>query len=122
MKIAVASQNFRTVTAHAGKTRRFLIFEADAAAAPVETARLDLPIEQAFHNFHGDGPHPLDGVQALIAASAGEGVIRRLAARGITVVATTESDPAAAAGAFAAGTLPRALPQDGHGCHAGLHE
>ncbi|MEW8693532.1 MAG: nitrogen fixation protein, partial [Candidatus Thiodiazotropha endolucinida] len=27
MKIAVTSQNFRTITQHAGKTRRFLIYE-----------------------------------------------------------------------------------------------
>jgi len=27
MKIAVASQNFRTVTPHAGRTRRFLVYE-----------------------------------------------------------------------------------------------
>ena len=27
MKIAVSSQNFRTVTAHAGKARRFIVFD-----------------------------------------------------------------------------------------------
>ncbi|MEW8525962.1 MAG: hypothetical protein AB2552_23275 [Candidatus Thiodiazotropha endolucinida] len=29
MKIAVTSQNYRTITQHAGKTRRFLIYEQD---------------------------------------------------------------------------------------------
>ena len=33
MRIAVASQNFRTVTGHAGKSRRFLVFDV----APVRT-------------------------------------------------------------------------------------
>ena len=28
MKIAVTSQNFRTITPHAGTTRRFLVYEA----------------------------------------------------------------------------------------------
>ncbi len=33
MRIGVTSQNFRTITGHAGKTRRFLIFEQDATGA-----------------------------------------------------------------------------------------
>jgi len=28
MRIGVTSQNFRTITGHAGKTRRFLVFES----------------------------------------------------------------------------------------------
>ena len=31
MKIAVTSQNFSTITQHAGKSRRFLIFECNPA-------------------------------------------------------------------------------------------
>ena len=36
MKIAVTSQNFRTITGHAGKTRRFIIYGAQGTDAPVE--------------------------------------------------------------------------------------
>ena len=69
MKVAVTSQNFRSVTAHAGKTRRFLIFDLRCACSPRESERLDLPKEMSFHEFRGDR-HPLDGVSALITGGA----------------------------------------------------
>ena len=65
MKIAITSQNFRTVTGHAGKTRRFLIFDISRPCSPREVDRIDLPKELSFHEFSG-GHHPIDGVTALI--------------------------------------------------------
>ncbi|MBN2906734.1 MAG: nitrogen fixation protein [Rhodobacteraceae bacterium] len=112
MLIAVASQNFRTVTGHVGKTRRFLVFEASAGAPAQEVDRIDLPRGMAMHDFHGDGHHPLYDVNAIIAGSVGDGFARRMAARGITAVATGEVDPAMAAQAFAEGRLPPAAPHD----------
>lgn len=109
MRIAVTSQNFRSITGHAGKTRRFLVFEAAAGAAPREVARLDLPRELAFHEFHGDGTHPIDGVAAVITAGCGAGFARRMAGRGIRVAVTTLEDPLAAVQAYADGHL---LPVD----------
>lgn len=116
-KIAVASQNFRTVTPHAGKTRRFLIFRVEPGEVPEESERLDLPPEMAFHEFQDANPHPLDGVQVLIVGSCGEGFIRRLARRGIEVVATAETDPRQAIADYLAGSLKPALPHV-HGSHA----
>ena len=110
MRIAVASQNFRTVTGHAGKTRRFLVYDVAPGQPALEVDRLDLPKELAFHNFADDGLHPLDAMQAVIAGSAGPGFIRRLAARGVLAVTTDETDPAVAAAALAAGTLRPAAP------------
>lgn len=92
MKVAVTSQNFRSVTAHAGKTRRFLIFDLRCACSPRESERLDLPKEMSFHEFRGDR-HPLDGVSALITGGAGEGFRVRMAQRGIELVVTGETDP-----------------------------
>lgn len=34
MKIAVTSQNFKRLTEHAGKSRRFIVFDAATASAP----------------------------------------------------------------------------------------
>ncbi|MCB6178557.1 nitrogen fixation protein [Rhodobacter sp. Har01] len=110
MRIAVASQNFRTVTAHAGKTRRFLIFEASPGCPAREVARLDLPKAMSIHEFHGDGPHPLDAVEAVIAGSAGAGFVRRMAARGVLAVTTEETVPAEAAADLASGNLRPATP------------
>jgi predicted Fe-Mo cluster-binding NifX family protein len=92
MRIAVTSQNFRTVTPHAGKTRRFLIYEAQSGTDPAEVARLDLPREMSFREF-GGGPHPVDGVDVLLTGSAGDGFVRKMTARGIRVVVTEESNP-----------------------------
>lgn len=114
MKIAVTSQNFRTITGHAGKTRRFLVYE-DTPEGLKELPRLDLPKELAFHEFHGSGPHPVDGVDVLVTASCGEGFVRRLAARGIRVIATGESDPLTAVRLVVAGQpLPAPAPEDHH--------
>lgn len=114
MKIAVASQNFRTVTAHAGKTRRFLVFQAAAGAPVVEAERIDLPMGMAMHDFHGDGEHPLYAVNVIIVGSAGAGFINRLAAHGVEVALTSETDPSAAVGHYLAGTLPPAAPHEHH--------
>lgn len=121
MRFAIASQNRRTVTGHAGMTRRFLLLEADAPGdEPREVGRLDLPREQAFHNFHGDGPHPVDGVDVMIVGSCGAGFEQRLARRGIRVVQTSEPDPAQAVRDFLAGTVKPPEPHE-HGHHHHHH-
>ncbi|BBF94030.1 NifB/NifX family molybdenum-iron cluster-binding protein [Blastochloris tepida] len=107
MRIAVASQNFRTVTPHAGKSRRFLVFEAEAGSPPREVERLDLPKDMSIHEYRGTDPHPLYSMQAVIAASAGPGFVARLASVGVAAIATSETDPVAAVEKFLAGTLPQ---------------
>ena len=112
MRLAIASQNFRTVTGRAGKTRRFLVFEAAAGQPAQEVERFDLPKDQSIHEFDGQGPHPLESVDVVIAASAGEGFVRRMAARGVIAVTTAETDPLSAVLAYLAGTLAPAAPHD----------
>ncbi len=73
MKVAVTSQNFCTVTAHAGKTRRFLIFDISHPCSPREVERLDLDKAMSFHEFRGS-LHPIDGVTALITGGGGGGL------------------------------------------------
>jgi len=111
MKIAVASQNFRSITQHAGKTRRFLIFELDPTTGkPRETGRLDLPKEMSMHEFRGQ-EHPLFSVDMLVAGSSGEGFKRRMAQAGVQVVVTAETDPYSATEALFSGrTLPPPEP------------
>lgn len=116
MRIAITSQNFRTITGHAGKTRRFLILESDGSAAPLEIERLDLPEGLSLHDYSGDD-HPLleAGVDAVVTQSAGQGFIDRLSRRGISVHLTSETDPGRAATALAAGRpLPTARPHAHH--------
>ncbi|MBZ4021372.1 hypothetical protein CKO11_02705 [Rhodobacter sp. TJ_12] len=100
MRIAVASQNFRTITGHAGKTRRFLVYEAAPGQDIKEVERFDLPKDMSMHEFHGEGPHPLFTVKAVIAGSAGAGFQRRLASHGVLAVTTEETDPVTAVAAL----------------------
>jgi predicted Fe-Mo cluster-binding NifX family protein len=111
MRIAITSQNFRTITGHAGKTRRFLIFEAGEDIEPGEPERLDLGRDMSLHEYHGDD-HPIFSVDVVITAGCGHGFVQRLAHHGVRVIATSERDPLAALSAVVAGeSLPPALPQ-----------
>jgi predicted Fe-Mo cluster-binding NifX family protein len=111
MKIAVTSQNFRTITQHAGKTRRFLIFEQDPETGLVrELSRLNLPKQMSMHEFRGDY-HPLFKMDYLITGSSGQGFIRRMNEAGVEVIVTGEEDPLAAVTAVIEGKpLPPPLP------------
>jgi len=108
MRIAVSSQNFRTVTGHAGRARRFIIFEAYGQETPREVGRLDLEANMAIHGYDHSAEHPLDSMNVLITGGAGEGFIRHLGARGVQVVATEESIPKLAVTAFLEGRVKSA--------------
>lgn len=117
MRIAVSSQNFRTVTGHAGKARRFMLYDIDATQQAQEVGRLDLPLDLAMHGFDDSQAHPLDNAAYLITASAGEGFMRRMAHRGVRVVTTAETDPEVAVHAFLMGCLKPAGTQAHHHDH-----
>ena len=124
MRIAVTSQNFRSVTGHAGRARRFIVFEANGRDSPREIERLDLDAGMTIHGFDPRSKHPLDSMNVLITGGSGEGFIRHMAARGVRVVATAESDPALAVDAFLAGRVMSASShghhdqaENGDGCH-----
>lgn len=115
MKIAVTSQNFRTVTGHAGMARRFLVFRASPGAAPELVERLDLPPEMAFHGFTGD-THPIHDAEVLLTASAGDGLVALMASRGVRVVRTGQQDPVRAVEEVLLGQVTPAV-DDGHHHH-----
>jgi predicted Fe-Mo cluster-binding NifX family protein len=119
MRIAVTSQNFKTITRHAGRARRFLVFQSDAVGrSPVQ---LDLEARFAMHGFDDAMPHPLDGVDVLITGSAGDGLTRRLARRHIRVVCTAEIDPKEAVEHFIEGRLAPGAPHDHSECECHHH-
>jgi predicted Fe-Mo cluster-binding NifX family protein len=114
MRIAVTSQNFKTITGHAGKSRRFLIYDLEPGKNPVEVERLDLPKELSLHEHHGED-HPLYQRQlnAILTGGAGERFFQRMAREGIKVITTSETDVAAALSAIANGDdLPPAAPHE----------
>jgi predicted Fe-Mo cluster-binding NifX family protein len=112
MKIAVTSQNFRTITGHAGKTRRFLVYQVDGAGVAKEIQRLDLPKEMSLHEYHADD-HPVFVLDALITAGCGENLHNRMQAHGVRVVTTSMTDPLDAVQRFSRNEdLPPAAPHD----------
>lgn len=114
MKIAVSSQNRKTVTGHAGKCRKFWIYDVAGGKALGRTL-LELPLDQSFHASHG-APHPLDHVSVLITGGMGMGLQQRLKQKGILAVSTAETDPDQAVAAWLNGTLAEIAPEDhGHG-------
>jgi predicted Fe-Mo cluster-binding NifX family protein len=116
MKIAVSSQNFRTVTSHAGKARRFIVFDVSDPAQVTELERLDLPREMSMAEYRGLD-HPLFAMDVVITAGAGGGFVQRFASRGIEVVITGETDPAQAVRDYLSGMVkpPVVDPSQEHG-------
>jgi predicted Fe-Mo cluster-binding NifX family protein len=116
MKIAVTSQNRREITEHAGRCRKFWIYDIEDKQV-LGKKLLEISAEQSFHESSSLAPHPLDDVAVVISASMGQGMVKRLAAKGIVGVVTTEKNPDLAVAAHLEGHL-QALAV-GQGCNHG---
>ncbi|WP_445370252.1 NifB/NifX family molybdenum-iron cluster-binding protein [Methylomonas sp. HW2-6] len=116
--IAVAVNQDGTIAAHAGRAANWRVYVASESG--VELAwTLDLTEFGGLHEWHvrGDGNrHPLHDVDVAIAASAGDGVIRRLAERNTELLTTGETSPLQAIAAYLAGKLAAGLPHDEQQC------
>ncbi|NMG44446.1 hypothetical protein GPA22_11975 [Aromatoleum toluvorans] len=110
MKIAIATDDFTAVAGHAGQARHWLLFDCVPSQAPVGE-RIELTKAQIFHHWEADGPsgepHPLDGIEIIVARSAGDGFLRRMRQRGVNVLLTSETAAEAALTRILAG---EALP------------
>jgi predicted Fe-Mo cluster-binding NifX family protein len=94
MKIAVATKDdWSEVSGHAGQTRHWLVYDCQPGAALPQPQRIELSKEQLPHHFQDDGPHPLHGVEVMVAASAGTGYMRHMEGWGAKVLLTGEADP-----------------------------
>jgi predicted Fe-Mo cluster-binding NifX family protein len=112
MKVAVASSDFRNVTGHAGRARKFLVFEVTAeGTTTTEPVGIELEPDMVFHHFKDDRPHPLDGIDALITLSAGESFVKKMAGRGVDAIQTAETDAAKAVRDYAAAKLAPPKPR-----------
>lgn len=107
MKIAIATKHFTQVSGHAGQARQWLLYDCQPGLPIPAGVRVELAPEQVFHHFDDQGPHPLDGVEIVVAGSAGDGFVRHLTKRGAQVLLTGEQDPDTALGKILQG---EALP------------
>ncbi len=127
MKIAITSQNRKTITEHAGMCRKFWVYDVQNMAV-ISKNMIELEKEQSFHEVahaNAAAPHPLDGIALLIAGGVGRGLQSRLAQRGVQVLVTTATDPDQAVadwlkGKLAISTLP-AHDCDHDAGHHGQH-
>lgn len=106
MKIAIATKEFTEVSGHAGQTRQWLVYDLSRHRANQllpAPMRVNLDKEQVLHVFADDAAHPLDGIDIVVCASAGDGFIRHMKMRGAEVLLTGESDPAQAITGILAG-------------------
>jgi len=123
MKIAITSQNRKTITEHAGMCRKFWVYEVHDQSVVGKTL-VELDKEQSFHEVaHADSaaPHPLDGISLLIAGGAGRGLQNRLAQRGIEVIVTTATDPDQAVADWLKGALALCT-EPPHDCDHDAHQ
>lgn len=106
MKIALATKDYARISSHAGQCPHWLLYDL-AAYRPGESLpeprRIELARDLQLHYFQDDGPHPLDGVDIVVAGSAGDGFVRHMKKRGAEVLLTGEADPAAAIARILAG-------------------
>lgn len=97
MKVAIATRHdWSQVSGHAGQAREWLLFDCQPGAPLPKPQRISLSKAQLPHHFKDDGPHPLHGVDLLIAGSAGDGFLRHMAGWGAQVLLTGETDPGSA--------------------------
>jgi len=112
MKIAICSKDYKTISGHAGKARRWLVFSVGDGEALSQPEKVELAKDQVFHHFKDDTcPHPLDGIDVLITASAGDDFLTRMERRDVSVARTRENDPVRAVKAYLAGELPPPKPR-----------
>ncbi len=114
MIIAVTSQNKINITQHAGHCRRFYIYKIEDNKV-VSKELLELEKDQVFHGYNPSAPHPLDFIDVFIAGSLGQGLVNRLANKGIKALGTKETELDVAVEKYLAGTLE---PQELHN-HSG---
>ncbi|MCU7940060.1 MAG: nitrogen fixation protein [gamma proteobacterium symbiont of Bathyaustriella thionipta] len=115
MKVAITSQNRKTITSHAGKCRKFWIVEIENNEV-INKELLELAIEQSFHSSSPFEPHPFDTINILVTGGMGNGLVQRLSAKGIQGLVTSETDLDKAISALLAGTLKHEAdkPHDQH--------
>lgn len=117
--VALPIREDGSLSPHAGRALYWQIFAVDAGYPPQRVWDLKLTEAGCLHEWHvrGDGNHhPLHAVDIVLAGSAGDGVIRNLALRETTLIATAETDPDKALADFIGGTLAAPLPHEEAEC------
>ena len=95
MKIAITSQNRRTVTAHAGRCRRFWVYDVEDGEIR-ERELLELAKTDTLHELSPAIPAALQGVDILVSTGMCDNLVARLGRNGIEARQTACDEPDAA--------------------------
>lgn len=124
MKIAVPTDDGRTIASHFGRARHFIIFEADDGQIGDRQMVENNPYH-GEHHPHGEYPGAkhshgrfislLEGCEVIISRGMGRRAVADLEVAGIKPVFTDVADAEEAAKAYSEGTLkPCEAPGCGH--------
>lgn len=122
MKIIVCSQNRKEVTGHAGKCRKFWLYDIENDQVKSKEL-IELAIEHSLHAIghnpeHAAFEHPAYSSDIFISGGMGFGLVRRLQSYNTQAIVTPEKNPDKAVEDFLNGTLLTGSPhQGGHHHH-----
>lgn len=92
--LAFAMQDGRSITAHAGRCRRFLL--ATLAGGEIDSMRwVELDDDATLCRCGAGLPSALADIDLLVAAGVGDRLRRRLARHGVRVVLAHDAEPTA---------------------------
>ena len=111
MQIAVASQNQRTITGHAGRCQTFWVYEVEQGCVAGKHL-LELPADQVLRGS-AQPASVFSPINVLICGGMGPHLYQRLMQQGVLPVITAEDEPDQAVAAFLANELERFPPLAG---------
>jgi len=128
IKVAITSQNKRTVTKHAGECRNFLIYTIEdekVTAKDVLSLEPDKTLKYTFHEDPSEIPFsPIYDMDILLSGSIGKSGVNKLAMNNVAAYVIQEKDPDVAIEKLLNGTLEAFEPvssrhhdHDHHGHH-----
>lgn len=97
MRIAVTSQNIKSVTAHAGRCRRFWIYAFPDTSSRIDKVLVQLEIDESLHTMKDSLPVLLTGIDVLITAGMGDSLKKKLQRAGVKTHISSQPIPDAAA-------------------------
>ena len=93
MKIAITSQNVRSVTAHAGRCRKFWIYDITKVGSQINKQFVELGIDETLHSMKEHLPEKLLGLNVLITMNLGDSLRTKLSSAGVLTHVTDEPSP-----------------------------
>ncbi|MCB0460939.1 MAG: hypothetical protein KDC74_13130 [Flavobacteriaceae bacterium] len=112
-KVAITSQNRKTVTEHAGRCRNFYIYTIEKEEVKGKEL-LELSAEETLHaTFHGESKSDKNiifDVDILLTKGIGNGAIQKLANHNVACYKITETDPDTAIDKLINGVLEAVAP------------